>query len=88
MIPTPDPDLSGHILWFGDEPSESTFGQPLSPPPHVQEGKVGLKLFLDKAVEWSSSTPRKVEWAQAHSSPRGYWRRLPRSVLPSFGIRA
>lgn len=39
MIPAPDPDLSGHILWFRNEPSESTFGQPLSPPPRIQEGE-------------------------------------------------
>jgi hypothetical protein len=35
MIPIPDPDLSGHVLWFYDQPSEGTFGQPLSPPPRI-----------------------------------------------------
>jgi hypothetical protein len=35
IIPVPDPDLSGHILWFYDQPSDSTFGQPLSPPPRI-----------------------------------------------------
>jgi hypothetical protein len=35
IIPIPDPDLSGHVLWFYDSPSESTFGQPLSPPPLI-----------------------------------------------------
>lgn len=34
-IPIPDPDSSGHVLWFYDSPSESTFGQPLSPPPLI-----------------------------------------------------
>lgn len=34
-IATPDPEMSGHILWFPDEPSENTFGQPLSPPPRI-----------------------------------------------------
>lgn len=34
-IPIPDPKMSGHILWFHDEPSEHTFGQPLSPPPRI-----------------------------------------------------
>lgn len=34
-IPIPDPDSSGHVLWFYDSPSESTFGQPLSPPPRI-----------------------------------------------------
>lgn len=32
---TPDPEMPGHILWFYDEPSEHTFGQPLSPPPRI-----------------------------------------------------
>ena len=31
----PDPEMSGHILWFYDEPSDHTFGQPLSPPPRI-----------------------------------------------------
>ncbi len=34
-LPIPDPEMSGHILWFYDEPSEHTFGQPLSPPPRM-----------------------------------------------------
>jgi hypothetical protein len=34
-IPTPDPDVPGHVLWFHDHPSEATFGQPLSPPPRI-----------------------------------------------------
>jgi hypothetical protein len=34
-IPIPNADSSGHILWFYDNPSELTFGQPLSPPPRI-----------------------------------------------------
>lgn len=34
VIP-PDPGMSGHILWFYEEASEHTFGQPLSPPAHL-----------------------------------------------------
>jgi hypothetical protein len=30
-IPAPDPRRPGHILWFHDDPSENTLGQPLSP---------------------------------------------------------
>jgi hypothetical protein len=30
-IPAPDPRRPGHILWFHAQPSEDTFGQPLSP---------------------------------------------------------
>jgi hypothetical protein len=33
-IPVPDPESSGHILWYPEGgPSERTFGHPLSPPP-------------------------------------------------------
>ena len=34
-VAIPDPKMSGHILWFYDEPSDHTFGQPLSPPPKI-----------------------------------------------------
>jgi hypothetical protein len=35
-IPVPDPELSGHVLWFPpDGPSEQTSGRPLSPPPRL-----------------------------------------------------
>jgi len=30
-IPARDPRRPGHVLWFHDQPSEDTFGQPLSP---------------------------------------------------------
>lgn len=29
----PDPTMPGHYIWYYDEPSDLTFGQPLSPPP-------------------------------------------------------